>query len=42
MPASRAFYARLNVALAPAGPPLKDRSADGLVAHYRDLRAALF
>jgi phosphohistidine swiveling domain-containing protein len=35
------FYERLDVALAPASPPLKDRSADALVAHYRDLRAAL-
>ena len=31
------FYDRLDVALAPPSPPLNDRSADALVAHYRDL-----
>ena len=37
----RAFYARLERALAPPHPPLVERSPDELVAHYRELRAAL-
>ncbi len=37
----RAFYARLESALAPPDPPLEARRADELVAHYRDLRARL-
>lgn len=37
----RAFYRRLDTALAPPSPPLEDRRADELVAHYRDLRGRL-
>jgi pyruvate,water dikinase len=37
----RAFYGRLDEALAPPSPPLEDRRADELVAHYRDLRGRL-
>jgi phosphohistidine swiveling domain-containing protein len=37
----RAFYVRLNDALAPPDPPLEDRRPDELVAHYRDLRKRL-
>ncbi len=37
----RAFYGRLNEALAPPDPPLADRRPDELVAHYRDLRKRL-
>jgi pyruvate,water dikinase len=37
----RAFYARLDEALAPPTPPLADRRPDELVAHYRDLRDRL-
>ena len=37
----RAFYRRLDNALAPPAPPLADRRPDELVAHYRDLRDRL-
>jgi len=37
----RDFYMRLDRALAPPSPALPDRSPDELVAHFRDLRAAL-
>ncbi len=37
----RAFYQRLDEALAPPAPPLADRRPDELVAHYRDLRDRL-
>ena len=37
----RAFYDRLNDALALRGPPLEDRRPDELVAHYRDLENRL-
>lgn len=36
-----AFYRRLEEALRPPDPPLEDRRADELVAHYRTLRGQL-
>jgi phosphohistidine swiveling domain-containing protein len=37
----RAFYCRLDEALAPPDPPLADQRPDELVAHYRGLRRRL-
>lgn len=37
----RAFYARLDAALAPPVPPLSQQRPDELIAHYRDLRRRL-
>ena len=37
----RLFQARLNAALAPAGPPLTARSPEELIAHFRDLEVRL-
>jgi pyruvate,water dikinase len=37
----RAFYRRLDVALAPPSPALEERRPDELAAHYRDLRSRL-
>ena len=36
-----AFYRRLDEALRPPSPPLEQRTADELVAHYRELRSRL-
>ena len=37
----KAFFTRIDAALAPPSPPLEDRRPDELVAHYRELRRRL-